>query len=163
VILAAAMMSLLFALVSGPWALSAFAPDLLELYVGRTQLQGYDADRFQAARATWELGLRYPLGVGPGDIIRLAGMDPHNTYVRIWAENGPAALLLFLLIIGAASVCAFLAWFNTNARTRDAMAGALALLMGVLANAAVVDALHWRHFWVIVGLCIFSSNVWRRR
>jgi len=146
--------------------LSASAPNLLELFSGRTQLQQYDADRFMAAQQAWELGLRYPLGVGPGDITSHMGfshMDPHNTFVRIWAENGPAALLLFVMIVGAASIDAFLTWFNTRGIARDTVAGALALLLGVLANAAVVDALHWRHFWVIVGLCIFSSHVLRRR
>ena len=41
---------------------------------------------------------------------------------------------------------------------RHLMACALALLVGVLVNAAVVDALHWRHFWVILGLCVFASH-----
>lgn len=166
VVLAVATVSLVLALVAGAGVLSASAPDLLELFAERTQLQGYDADRFLAARRTWELGLRNPLGVGPGEIVSnmgLAGMDPHNTYARIWAENGPAALLLFLLIIGATCFCAFRAWFRSSGSGGGALAVALALLMGVLVNAAVVDAVHWRHLWVIVGLCIFSSHAWRRR
>ncbi len=90
-------------------------------------------------------------------------MAPHNTYARIWAENGPVALLLFLMIVGAACICSFQAWARSSAGAAGAVAIALALLMGVLVNAAVVDALHWRHFWVIVGLSVFSSHVWRRR
>ena len=162
----AAMGSLVLALVAGAGALSTSAPDLLELFAGRTQLQDYDADRFLKAREAWELGLRYPLGVGPGVITSYTGFDamaPHNTYARIWAENGPAALILFLLIIGAAWVCAFQAWFRSRGSAGGAVAVALALLMGVLVNAAVVDALHWRHFWVIMCLCIFSSHAWSRR
>jgi O-antigen ligase len=114
-----------------------------------------------ATRQAWELGLQYPIGVGPGDItsrMGLAAMDPHNTYLRIWAENGPAALLLFLVIIATATMGTGLVWFNASGRAREAMAGALALLVGVLVNAAVVDALHWRHFWVILGLCVFASH-----
>jgi UDP-N-acetylmuramyl pentapeptide phosphotransferase/UDP-N-acetylglucosamine-1-phosphate transferase len=148
---------LVLALVS----LSGSAPDLFELFAGRMQLQDYDADRFMATRQAWELGLQYPIGVGPGDItsrMGLAAMDPHNTYLRIWAENGPAALLLFVVIIGAATMGTVLVWFNASGRTREAMACALALLVGVLVNAAVVDALHWRHFWVILGLCVFASH-----
>jgi len=161
VALVAITTGLLLALVIGPGSLSASAPDLFELFASRMQLQDYDADRFLASRRAWELGLQYPIGVGPGDItsrMGLAAMDPHNTYLRIWAENGPAALLLFLVIVGAATISTFLAWFNTSGRTREAMACALALLVGVLVNAAVVDALHWRHFWVIVGLCVFASH-----
>jgi UDP-N-acetylmuramyl pentapeptide phosphotransferase/UDP-N-acetylglucosamine-1-phosphate transferase len=148
---------LVLALVS----LSGSAPDLFELFAGRMQLQDYDADRFVATRQAWELGLQFPIGVGPGDItsrMGLAAMDPHNTYLRIWAENGPAALLLFLVIIATATMGTVLVWFNASGRAREAMAGALALLVGVLVNAAVVDALHWRHFWVILGLCVFASH-----
>jgi UDP-N-acetylmuramyl pentapeptide phosphotransferase/UDP-N-acetylglucosamine-1-phosphate transferase len=159
--LVAATMGLVLVIAVGPASLSTLAPDLFDLFAGRMQLQDYDADRFVATRQAWELGLQYPMGVGPGDItsrMGLAAMDPHNTYLRIWAENGPAALLLFLVIVGSASIGTFLAWFNTSGRTREAMACALALLVGVLVNAAVVDALHWRHFWVILGLCVFASH-----
>lgn len=168
VFLLAALASLVLALGAATGSLSVSAPELFELFAGRMQLQDYDADRFLAAQAAVELGLRHPLGVGPGDItshMGLAAMDPHNTYVRIWAENGPAALLLFLVIIAAASASTLQAWFNTRGKTRDALAVVLALLVGVLVNAAVVDVLHWRHFWVIVGLCVFSSHAyaWGRR
>jgi O-antigen ligase len=89
-------------------------------------------------------------------------MAPHNTYARIWAENGPAALILFVLIVAAAWACAFQAWLRVRATAGSALAVVLALLMGVLVNAAVIDALHWRHFWVLLCLCIFSSHAWRR-
>jgi UDP-N-acetylmuramyl pentapeptide phosphotransferase/UDP-N-acetylglucosamine-1-phosphate transferase/O-antigen ligase len=161
----AATASLGLALFATMGVLSESAPDLFELFAGRTQLQGYDTDRFTAARETWELGWRYPLGVGPGDVTGYTGFDaiaPHNTYARIWAENGPAALILFLLIVAVAWISTFQAWLRARAGASSALAVALALLMGVLVNAAVVDALHWRHFWVLMCLCIFSSHVWRR-
>ena len=153
------------AVVAAMGIFSESAPDLFELFSGRTQLQDYDADRFLTAREAWELGLRYPLGVGPGAIIGYTGFDamaPHNTYARIWAENGPAALILFVLIVVAAWACAFQAWLRVRATAGSALAVVLALLMGVLVNAAVIDALHWRHFWVLLCLCIFSSHAWRR-
>jgi UDP-N-acetylmuramyl pentapeptide phosphotransferase/UDP-N-acetylglucosamine-1-phosphate transferase/O-antigen ligase len=165
-VLVAATAALAILLMGAAGALSTTAPELLELFTGRTQLQPYDMDRFLKAREAWALGWRYPLGVGPGDItyyMGLEGVAPHNTYARIWAENGPVALVLFLLIVAVACVCAFGAWFRSSEGAAGAVAIALALLVGVLVNAAVVDALHWRHFWVIVGLCVFSSHVWRTR
>ncbi|HWI77642.1 MAG TPA: hypothetical protein VNS31_00490, partial [Ramlibacter sp.] len=161
----AATASLALALFATMGVLSESAPDLFELFSGRTQLQEYDADRFTVARETWELGWRYPLGVGPGNVTGYTGFDalaPHNTYARIWAENGPAALILFLLIVAVAWISTFQAWLRARAGAASALAVALALLMGVSVNAAVVDALHWRHFWVLMCLCIFSSHVWRR-
>jgi UDP-N-acetylmuramyl pentapeptide phosphotransferase/UDP-N-acetylglucosamine-1-phosphate transferase/O-antigen ligase len=165
-VMVVATASLVLALVGAAGTMSTSAPDLLELFAGRTQLQAYDADRFLKAREAFALGLRYPLGVGPGDITYYTGwggMAPHNTYARIWAENGPVALILFMLIVGTACVCALRAWLRSSGGAAGAVAIALALLMGVLVNAAVVDALHWRHFWVLVGLCVFSSHVWRPR
>ena len=165
-VIAVTTASLVLAMAAGADVLSASAPGLAELFDERAQLQSYDVDRFLKAREAWELGLRYPLGVGPGHVTSFTGFDamaPHNTYARVWAENGPVSFVLFVLIIGAAWVCAFKSWFCTKGSAAGAMAVALALLMGVLVNAAVVDALHWRHFWVIVALCIFSSHALRRR
>lgn len=135
--------------------------DALQLYSGRMQLQEYDSDRFTVAAEAFELGLRYPAGVGPGEIATYlgagAGMDPHNTYVRIWAENGPVAMGLFaviLLLMLAHALQERLAAGRWDA----ALVCALALLAGALVNASVVDTLHWRHFWVIFAVCLFSFN-----
>jgi UDP-N-acetylmuramyl pentapeptide phosphotransferase/UDP-N-acetylglucosamine-1-phosphate transferase/O-antigen ligase len=164
-IMLAAVTLLGLTVVAAMGVLAEWAPNLFELFSERTQLQDYDADRFLVARQAWELGWRYPLGVGPGDITGYTGFDamaPHNTYARIWAENGPAALILFVLIVAAAWISTFQAWLRVRAGAGGALAVALALLMGMLINASVVDALHWRHFWVIMCLCIFSSHSWRR-
>jgi UDP-N-acetylmuramyl pentapeptide phosphotransferase/UDP-N-acetylglucosamine-1-phosphate transferase/O-antigen ligase len=135
--------------------------DALEFYGGRTQLQAYDDDRFAMAQQAIDLGLRYPAGVGPGEVARhlgvSPGMDPHNTYVRIWAGNGPVALALFsafLLLLGVHALQQCLG----GRRLHPAFVCAFALLAGALVNASVVDTLHWRHFWVILAVCMFSFN-----
>jgi hypothetical protein len=132
--------------------------DALELYSGRMQLQEYDTERFAMAQGAFDVGLRYPAGVGPGEIASYLGfgpgMDPHNTYLRIWAENGPVAMLLFaalLLTLAAHAAQEFL-----THRGNAAFTCALALLAGALVNATVVDMLHWRHFWVLLAICLFS-------
>jgi UDP-N-acetylmuramyl pentapeptide phosphotransferase/UDP-N-acetylglucosamine-1-phosphate transferase/O-antigen ligase len=156
---------LMVALVAGMNTISASAPDLAELFGERTQLRDYDAERFEKSREAWEVGLRHPVGVGPGNITNytgLEGMAPHNTYARIWAENGPAALILFLAIVCAAWASALQAWFRSRRRESGAAAVVLALLIGVLVNVSVVDAIHWRHFWVILCVCLFSSGAWRK-
>jgi O-antigen ligase len=149
------------ALIAGNGALPSGTPEVTEIFSGRTQLQDYDALRFKRAREAFELGWRNPLGVGPGEIT--SPMDPHNTYARVWAENGPAALLLFVLILGWAAARTLREWLAAAGSARDATAAALALLAGLLVNVAVVDALHWRHFWVLLGLCVFASHAWKGR
>jgi UDP-N-acetylmuramyl pentapeptide phosphotransferase/UDP-N-acetylglucosamine-1-phosphate transferase len=133
----------------------------VELYSSRMQLQDYDNDRFAMAQEAVELGLRFPAGVGPGEVASYLGpspgMDPHNTYVRIWAENGPAALALFsaiLLLLAAHAVQECMG----NRKLHPRFICAFALLAGALVNAGVVDTLHWRHFWVILAVCVFSFN-----
>ncbi|ROZ77083.1 O-antigen ligase family protein [Ramlibacter sp. WS9] len=132
--------------------------DAFDLYSSRMQLQEYDTYRFANAQEAIELGLRYPAGVGPGEVVHyLAGWDPHNTYVRIWAENGPVALTLFsvfLLLLAAHALQECMG----GRRLHPAFICAFALLAGALVNAAVVDTLHWRHFWIILAVCVFSFN-----
>lgn len=135
--------------------------DASELYSERTQLvQDYDHERFAVTQEAIELGFRYPAGVGPGEVpgrLGIMGMDPHNTFVRIWAENGPVALGLFsvfLLLLAAHALQECMGGRRLNA----AFICAFASLAGALLNAGVVDTLHWRHFWVIVAVCVFSFN-----
>ena len=164
VVAVGAIACLLVVLIAGKSALSATVPGIVDLFEERAQMQGYDADRFEKSREAWQLGFRYPIGVGPGLITSYTGFDakaPHNTYARIWAEQGPAALILFLVIVGAAWVAALQAWLHRKRGASSAVTVALALLAGLLVNAAVVDALHWRHFWVIICLCIFASSEWK--
>ncbi|MES3004295.1 MAG: glycosyltransferase, partial [Pseudomonadota bacterium] len=135
------------------------ASDALEFYAYRSQFQDYDNDRFAVTQEAIELGLRYPAGVGPGEAPGYLemGMDPHNTFVRIWAENGPVALVLFsvfLLLLAAHALQECMGGRRLNA----AFICAFASLAGALLNAGVVDTLHWRHFWIILAVCVFSFN-----
>jgi UDP-N-acetylmuramyl pentapeptide phosphotransferase/UDP-N-acetylglucosamine-1-phosphate transferase/O-antigen ligase len=134
--------------------------DAFDLYAGRMQLQEYDTERFAMQQGAFDIGLRYPVGVGPGEIAPYLGfgpgMDPHNTYLRIWAENGPVALLLFAALL--ATLAAHAAQEFIARRANAAFVCALALLAGALVNATVVDMLHWRHFWVLLAICLFSFH-----
>jgi UDP-N-acetylmuramyl pentapeptide phosphotransferase/UDP-N-acetylglucosamine-1-phosphate transferase/O-antigen ligase len=133
----------------------------LALYSSRLHLQEYDNDRFAVAREAVEIGLRFPAGVGPGEVATYLapgpGMDPHNTYVRIWAENGPVALALFSVILLLLAAHAIEECVG-NRKLKPSFVCAFALLAGALVNAGVVDTLHWRHFWVILVVCLFSFN-----
>lgn len=116
----------------------------------RTGLRQYDSHRFAAQAAGLRLAWRYPLGVGPGQFSCFAGMDPHNLFVRALVENG---------WIGLLSLVAWLAVLWTrlwDARNRTdwpvAPAALLALLASLLVHSLVISTLHWRHFWLILGV-----------
>jgi len=128
----------------------------LDLYRERLVLQGYDADRFSKSAEALQSGFANPAGVGPGQIhLRLGAMDPHNTYARMFAENGGASLALFACIVLMIAIRGLRD--ALRARTVDTwLIASFALLAGTLVNASVVDALHWRHFWIILALCAFA-------
>lgn len=136
--------------------------EIVDLYGSRAQLQNYDSDRFAMAQEAVELGLRYPVGVGPGEVSAYLGlsMDPHNTYARIWAENGPVSLILFLIFLLLLLTHVLQECIGRS--LHPPFICAVSLLAGALVNAAVVDTLHWRHFWIIVAVCVFSFNPYRR-
>jgi len=115
----------------------------------RSRLQGYDSERFATQAEAVSSLLASPLGIGPGEVELTFNYATHSSYARTAAEYGvPGLLLLF----------AFLA-FSVFMALRSARAGsvvhmlALAALVGLLINSAVVDTIHWRHFWVVLALC----------
>lgn len=130
---------------------------IVDLYNSRMALQNYDSDRFSSAEAALQIGLENPLGVGAGEILSHLNIEPHNTYLKIWSENGQISLFLFIGILMAIGIRGY----QVNFRDRQpdiAIILGYALLVGSLINAAVIDVLHWRHFWVIFGYTIFSSG-----
>lgn len=118
----------------------------------RAQLQQYDSERFGAQRAGVEIASHYPLGVGPGQFMYHHPVESHSTYIRVLAEQGPFGLALWvtlcLLTLG-------LAIGNALAGRTAAGIGSAALLgawCGLIFNSFVVDTLHWRHMWAVLGL-----------
>ena len=143
-------------LVAGTVMVSGSADFLVE----RTQLQGYDADRFGAWVAGLQPAQRYPFGIGPGQFEQIASISAHSTYVRTFAEQGlPGLICLAALVI-----------FTLGAAVANAVAGRdtqgigsaalLAAWCGIAVNSFVIDTLHWRHLWVVAAL-IWAA--WARR
>jgi O-Antigen ligase len=118
----------------------------------RARFQAYDVERFAAQREGLELGMRHPLGVGPGQFDFHAVIGAHSLYVRVLAEQGPLGLFLLLLLLALTFAVA-----ASNAIAgRDTFgigsAALLASLCGLFVNSAVVDTLHWRHLWIVLAL-----------
>lgn len=118
----------------------------------RAHRQSYDAQRFAGQERGFELAQHHPLGIGPGQFERTVGIASHSTYVRALAEQGILGLVTVLgLLLGT------LALATTNAvRGRDTYGiGSAPLLgawVGLIANSAFVDTLHWRQLWLVAAL-----------
>jgi len=132
--------------------------------------------------AAWRSGLAIardaPWGIGPGQFEVLSphyqrGLSlpelivtpsAHNTYLRVLAENGLlglAILLLALLSILRTSV-------NLALRASDSMGLATAAWLcsawaGLLAQGFTIDALHWRHLWLVAGLILACRKLEGKR
>jgi O-antigen ligase len=118
----------------------------------RAKIQSYDSTRFGAQSESIQFAERYPLGIGPGQFERYAGISVHSTYARALAEEGLLGLLLILAL-----VLAILGAAARNAvEGRDTYGiGSAALLgawCGILVNSLFVDTLHWRHLWFVAAL-----------
>ncbi|WP_167784877.1 O-antigen ligase family protein [Ramlibacter rhizophilus] len=134
----------------------------LNLLDGRLGLQHYDAERFEMAHRAWRIGMDNPAGVGPGLVTTYRGdrtLAPHNTYLRIFAEHGAAGLvaLAFALLMVTMRVLGQLLRSGRGRGRNIWFTAALCMLAGLLVNASVVDALHWRHFWLVLAVGAFVS------
>lgn len=132
------------------------------IIANRTALQGYDAARFGTQEAAASLASRSPLGMGPGQSDRYFSVSPHSLFVRAFVENG---------WLGLSALCTFLVvtmWrglinCRRTAPLQAVSAALLAVFVASLLQSAVVDTLHWRHFWVQCGLIWgISSYVCKR-
>lgn len=118
----------------------------------RAHFQTYDSQRFGVQSKGIALGEHHPLGVGPGQFEAHEPISAHSTYIRTWAEEGPAGLAVLLaLLLGTL----WLALRNAR-RGWDthglAPAALVAAWCGILVNSVFVDTLHWRHLWLVAGL-----------
>jgi len=80
-------------------------------------------------------------------------LTPHNTYLLILLENGLIGLFLFLFSI---YFIFFLLWkeiiktpFEWKNQLSIFILGSILL---ILFHGLVIDTLHWRHFWLILGM-----------
>jgi O-antigen ligase len=133
-----------------------------DFLVQRIQLQQYDERRFGAQLFGIDQSTRYPLGIGPGQFDVLGPIAAHSLYVRALAEHGLFGLLTLLALLLATLA---LALKNALAGRHTYGIGSAALLAawcGFLANSFFVDALHWRHLWLVAALIWAGSRYPKR-
>ncbi len=114
----------------------------------RWQFQAHDELRFSIQRRGLLAGLSHPIGVGPG-----GWPNAHSLYVRTLAEHGVLGLTALGLLIGGLVVpLARRAWRGATENQLLPDRVLLAWIGGQLVNSLVLDSIHWRHFWVVLGL-----------
>jgi O-antigen ligase len=121
-------------------------------------LQAYDTDRFYFQMQGIEMGSTNLFGIGPGQFEILMNYATHNLYIRIIAENGWLATIPFLIMLGFILIQL---WKHRNEKIWGIPFYLfLSGYIGLLVNSFFLDTLHWRYFWVYLGLCcVLLKNV----
>lgn len=148
--------------------LSPFMADtgIAEFLLERAKIQKYDSERFGAHHGGMILLQKNPFGYGPGQFVHVIAdetafeIDAHSLYVRTAVENGVVGFLLFFGGLGFMLLVLLLQHYRgqSEERTRVSPAVILAALTGLLVNSLVVDTMHWRHFWFLIGIGIYAMQ-----
>jgi hypothetical protein len=120
--------------------------DLGQALAGRLAIRAYDLQgRLPMYLRALTTGLGHPFGVGPAYFERTFAFSVHNVYLRVFAENGWISLVSYLAML---SQMAWIVW----RRRRDPLGLTLGVGLAVLLfSGLVIDTLHWRFFWVLLG------------
>jgi O-antigen ligase len=127
--------------------------------------QRYDLQeggRFYTQRLSLERAGGSPLGVGPGRTDEEFGLEPHNLYLHVLVEGGWIAGLAFYAVIGLTLALARHA-LAAEPPLRDEFIVVFSATLGILAQSLFIDSTHWRHLWLLLGLCWGLIVVARRR
>jgi hypothetical protein len=118
----------------------------------RSGIQLYDADRFRTQSSALSRMTELVFGHGPGQVETSLDYAAHSLYLRVGFEQGvPGAVLILVLLAVTAGLALVLAFRDGDV----AGVGGAALLgswLGLIANSAFVDTLHWRHLWLVAAL-----------
>jgi O-antigen ligase len=131
------------------------------LLAERIRPQAYDQERFATQAKSVEEFWESPfLGHGPGMTNDLLEVATHNSYLRVLYENGAISLLAFAFLLAGAVWLSFRASQNAESPFQRRIAAATcAALIGMLVSSFVIDSVHWRHLWMLIGIG-WSSNRW---
>ncbi len=124
-----------------------------EMFEVRFSYQQYDDVRFAIQQRAVESAQHNPLGLGPGSTEGAFGRSAHSLYVRALVESGLlGALALFAFLFLSLGRAAWIAVFGRGLEDRLRFAVITGALVGALVESTVIDTVHWRHFWVFLGL-----------
>ena len=149
------------------WSFTLAESDVGQFISSRAQIKSYDTARFSAQRSGFSLFLDNPWGCGPGqyenEVMRIMtfGLSAHSLYVRLLAENGLIGFVLFILAFIGIIVLLYIQHRRESVLKDKRDIGItpsvlISALCGYLIVSLVVDTLHWRHLWFVLGLGLYS-------
>jgi hypothetical protein len=112
-----------------------------------TLVERYDTSRFARHAEGIMTAFTQPTGLGPG-MLRSA----HQLYLRALAEQSVLGLLALLTLLLATTLGVFQAALSSNKVYGLSATALWAGLVGILGNSFFIDTVHWRHFYLLLGL-----------
>ena len=131
-------------------------PKVSALFAERASLtQSYDVDpelgRFESQQRAFQAVLENPLGIGPAQWAIINGLDTHNVYLHVLVAGG---FLSGFAFAGFLVLTLHRGW--RAIRRQEPETGLLivvfAAFAGHIGEAAIIDIVTWRHFFLLMGL-----------
>jgi len=139
----------------------------LSFYFGFSYLQSregfhrYDITRFEKQKEALELSGESLLGIGPGQAEEIIQYATHSLYLRVLLENGWFSFFCFIFFLLYFGWKTFTFSLVKNPKYGISPLVIFSSFLGILANSFFIDTLHWRHFWLILGIgtaLIYEEN-----
>jgi hypothetical protein len=116
--------------------------------------QSYDVGRygrFGRYLLGADLALDHPFGIGPLQFAKLYVEDPHNTFLNAFMSGGWLSGFCYLTLSVVTLVKSTRFLF---ARTpwQPIYHAVYAAYLGIVAESAIIDIDHWRHYFLILGV-----------
>ena len=126
-----------------------------EMFAQRAQvIQYYDVGeggRFRLQELALGAVLDFPNGMGPFEFSRVHGVQQHNVYLQAFMVYGWVGGISYLVLLASTLLFAFRTVF-IKTPWQPYLITALAAFAGEVAEGAVIDSDHWRHFYLLLGL-----------
>jgi hypothetical protein len=124
----------------------------LSFFLSRSHLQAYDQTRFATQTKAFDQATAHVLGHGPGQTELSLDYAAHSLYARAAYEQGVIGLALVLVILGGILYCGLALARHNRSVHGIGSAALVGSWLGLIANSAFVDTLHWRHLPVIAAI-----------
>lgn len=141
---------------------TAHPADTRENISTRMNYKSYDNDRIQnwkhAVSSFAEFNIQQKLfGDGPGWFKRNSFQEAHQFALQVLMQYGLVGLVGLLLIIFGSLKKISLRFIRTNKHLTSLL---LSYILITLVCGLFIDTLHWRHFWLFLGLLAGLNKNW---
>jgi len=130
-------------------------PAIGTMFQERAQLiQSYDVGqggRFLLQELAVSSVLNFPNGMGPFEFARAYGLQQHNVYLQAFMVYGWVGGVTYLLLI-LSTLLVGLRTALVRTPWQPYVVTAFAAFAGEVAEGAVIDTDHWRHFFLLLGM-----------